>query len=324
MMRVRLFRAGKLEDDDLAPERIPEVLATEDARVWLDLEDPTDHDLELLADRFGLHALSLEDMRHRDQRAKVESYPTYTFLVVRPLGLVGDELVEQELHGLVGDRFLATVRYEPAVDVGKAVHRAVGGAELTEEGIGFLLYVVLDEIVDDYLEIVERFEDDADEIEDRVFATESSAEEGALVQERVFRLKRDVVDFRRQVMPLRRVLDFLLEERRIVSPSMSPYFRDVADHVLRATELADNVRDLLTSLLEVRMAQVGNRLNEVMKKLTAWAGIILIPTLIAGIYGMNFAHMPELGWRYGYLYALALMATPSVVLFVMFKRRDWL
>jgi len=324
MIRVRLFREGKLEDDDLDPARVHQVLAMEDARLWVDLEDPADHDLELLAERFDLHALSLEDMRHRDQRAKVESYDTYTFLVVRPLALVGDELVDQELHCLVGDRFLVTVRYEPATDVANAVHRAEGGAEHTEEGVGYLLYVVLDEIVDDYLEIVERFEDDADEIEDRVFATEGSAQDGQLVQERVFRLKRDVVDFRRQVVPLRRVLDFLLEQPRIVSSAMSPYVRDVADHVLRATELADNVRDLLTSLLEVRMAQVGNRLNEVMKKLTAWAGIILIPTLIAGIYGMNFANMPELSWRWGYPAALGVMGASSLFLYVMFKRKDWL
>ena len=155
--------------------------------------------------------------------------------------------------------------------------------------------MLLDEIVDDYLEIVDRYEDMADELEDRVF-TEDGAQpyDPKRLQERFFQVKRGIVEFRRHVMPLRRVLDHLLEETSFVTPTLVPYFRDVSDHVARALEFADNVRDLLTSLIEVRMAQQANHLNEIMKKLTSWAGIILVPTLIAGIYGMNFRHMPEL------------------------------
>jgi magnesium transporter len=324
MIRVRLYRNGKLEDEQVDLKAIPEHLEADDARIWMDVEDPSDEDLETLAERFGLHDLSLEDMRDRDQRPKVEGYGSYYFIVVRPLRLQGDELEELELHALVGANFLVTVRYAPAFDLKGVLRRCNRSSELTKEGAGYLLYVVLDEVVDDYLEILESFEESADDVEDDVFEAEDALEEARAVQERVFRLKRNVVRFRRHVMPLRRVLDFLLEEPEIVTPAASPYFRDVADHVIRTTELADNIRDLLTSLLEVRVAQVANRLNEVMKKLTSWAAIILIPTLIAGIYGMNFRHMPELSWRYGYPMALGLMGLSSLALYVMFKKREWL
>jgi magnesium transporter len=125
-------------------------------------------------------------------------------------------------------------------------------------------------------------------------------------------------------MPTREVIDLLSEEAGIVTPTLRPYYRDVLDHVIRADELIDNIRDLLTSALEAQLAQVSNRANVVMKQLSAWAAIILLPTLIAGIYGMNFRHMPELGWRYGYAMAIGLMLLSAVILFILFKRRDWL
>jgi len=137
-------------------------------------------------------------------------------------------------------------------------------------------------------------------------------------------LKRKVVTFRRQVMPLREVLDLMQEQPRFVTQKLGPYYRDLADHVIRTLEFVDGIRDLLTTALEAELSQVSNRMNEIMKKLTSWAGIILIPTLIAGIYGMNFTHMPELSWRYGYYYALGLMIVVGFVLYRAFKRRDWL
>ena len=144
------------------------------------------------------------------------------------------------------------------------------------------------------------------------------------VQEDVFRLKRKVVQFRRLIIPLREVLDLVQEQPGFVTDQLGPYYRDVMDHLIRSLEFADNVRDLLTSALEAQLSQVSNRLNVVMKQLTGWAAIILLPTLIAGIYGMNFTHMPELNWKYGYAYALCLMAVSMLLLYRMFKKRDWL
>jgi magnesium transporter len=174
-------------------------------------------------------------------------------------------------------------------------------------------------VVDGYFAVIERFEDVGEDLEDEVFSDNPAND----VQERIFKLKRRVVSFRRLVMPLREVLDLMQEQPGFVTEQLRPYYRDVADHVIRTLEFADNIRDLATSALEAQISQVSNRLNIVMKRLTAWASIILVPTLIAGIYGMNFVHMPELRWRFGYLYALGLMLVSALLLYRMFKRRDY-
>jgi magnesium transporter len=327
VITCRLYRDGRFEGEPFDPDRVDELLEAQDskARIWLDVESPGDEDFALLAREFSLHELSVEDMRHRDQRPKVEAFAGYHFIVLRPLCRNEDgELVQQEVHALLGERYLVTLRYDPVYDLTDVLARwdRHGGTE-EERGPGFLLYVLLDEIVDTYLTLVEEFEDKADDLEDIVFSEAGQAPNRDLQQD-LFALKRDIVRFRRSVMPLRRVIDFFQEQPKVVTGPLAPFYRDVADHVVRCVELVDNVRDLLTALLEVRLAQVGNRLNEVMKKLTSWAAIILLPTLIAGIYGMNFVHMPELRWRFGYPFALGIMAATAGVLYVMFKKRDWL
>jgi magnesium transporter len=185
---------------------------------------------------------------------------------------------------------------------------------------------MLDEIVDGYLDVIDRFEDAADDIEDAV-ATEEDGAEGETMRslaQRIFRLRQQVVRFRRLAAPMREVIDLLIETPTIVTAPLTPYFRDIMDHVIRTTELNDNIRDLLTSARELQLAQVANRQNVVMKQLTAWAAIILIPTLIAGIYGMNFRHMPELDWAFGYPFALALMGVTAYLLYRSFRKREWL
>ena len=326
MITCHVYRDGRMEEEPYDAEQASELLrADHDARLWLDVAAPSDEDFETLARRFGLHELSMEDMRHRNQRPKVETFPEYHFVVMRPLtrSEAGD-LITHEVHAIISERFLITLRYDPIYDLTEVLSRWSRQGEAEEQATpGFLLYVLMDEIVDTYLTLVEGFEDDADDLESRVFS-----EEGVVasteVQEQLFHLKRDIVGFRRSVMPLRRVVDLFQEQPKVVTGPLAPYFRDLADHVVRCVELVDNVRDLLTALLEVRVAQVANRLNEVMKKLTSWAAIILLPTLVAGVYGMNFRYMPELNWRYGYPAALALMAIGAGGLYVIFKRRDWL
>jgi magnesium transporter len=326
MISCRVYREGHVEREPFDVDRVGELLQGDlEARIWLDVASPSDEDFQTLGRRFGLHELSMEDMRHRNQRPKVETFSEYHFVVMRPLSRdPSGELVEHEVHAVIGKRFLITLRYEPAYDLAEVLSRWERQGESEEHaGPGYLLYVLMDEIVDTYLTLVEGFEDAADDLEDLVFSEEGTTP-STEVQQRLFHLKRDVVRFRRSVMPLRRVVDFFQEQPTVVTGPLAPYYRDVADHVVRCIELVDNVRDLLTALLEVRVAQVANRLNEVMKKLTSWAAIILLPTMIAGIYGMNFRHMPELGWRYGYPAALGLMGVGAATLYVVFKRRDWL
>jgi magnesium transporter len=326
VIEVRVYPddGGGVQEARLADVR--DLLGREDAFVWLDAVDPSEEELATVGAAFDLHALTLEDVRHRRQRPRVELFDRYAFVAIRPLSLGGDdELDEHEVHAVVGRRSLVTLRYGPLpapVDVAR--RRWEGQRDtLASAGGGFAVYLLLDEIVDGYLSIIEELEDRTDAVEDDVFAADPG-ENGGELQERIFRLKREVVRVRRVVAPLRQGLDFLQEDPRLVGQVLQPYYRDLTEHVIRVSELADNIRDLLTSLLEVRVAQVANRLNEIMKKLSAWAGIILVPTLIAGIYGMNFRHMPELGMRVGYPGALALMGVSALVLYVGFKRRGWL
>jgi magnesium transporter len=323
MARVtyRLYREGVLREEPFQPERLGELLAEDSARVWVDVEEPTDEELGRIQRWFPLHPLAIEDSRHWGQRPKVEVFPDHLFVVVHALSLdEGGELVDQEVHLFVGKGFLVTLRAAPPFDLSRVLERWDAQPELTRHGAGFLLYALLDEIVDGYLGLVERYEDLADEIEDRVFADEPDP----AVQADIFRMKRRVVELRRLVVPLREVIDFVQEQPGLVPAELGPYFRDVADHVIRTIEFLDNIRELLTTALEAQISQVSNRLNRVMKSLTSWGAIILVPTLIAGIYGMNFRHMPELGWRLGYPFALGLMLASAAGLYVVFKRKDWL
>jgi len=326
MIDVRVYRSGSPHDGPVGLARAKELLAQEDIFVWLDAADPSDEDLTAIGETFGLHPLTFEDARHRKQRPKVEVFEGYAFVALRPLSLAdGAELRDQEVHAFVGRRFLGTLRYgSTPFPIEEARRRWERQADLlANEGGGFAAYALIDEVVDGYLTMVEELEDRTDVLEDDVFG-DPPADGGQDLQERIFRLKRAVVHLRRMVAPLRQGLDFFQEEPQLAGDALQPYFRDLTEHVIRVAELSDNIRDLLTSLLEVRVSQVANHLNEIMKKLSAWAGIILVPTLIAGIYGMNFEHMPELGQRFGYPGALLLMALASGTLFTVFKRRDWL
>ena len=320
MVTCRLYRSGTLAEDGFDPARVSDLLEEPDALVWLDLADPTEEELALIQDEFSLHPLAVEDARHRGQRPKVEVYEKYFFLVTHAVGFEDGELRDREVHAFVGPNYLVTLRYAPAFDLQPVLRRWERQQDLTKEGGGFLLYALLDEVVDGYFDVVERFEDETEGVEEQVFADEVPED----IQERIFLLKKQVLQFRRLVMPLREVLDLVQEEPRVVTATLAAYYRDVADHVIRTLEFIDNVRELLTSALEAHLSQASTRLNVVMKQLTAWASIILVPTLIAGIYGMNFRHMPELNWLLGYPFALGLMAVSAFTLFTAFRRRGWL
>jgi magnesium transporter len=330
MIEVQAFRDGTPVDEHLTLGDAERLIEDERCFVWIDVTEPQPEEIDALGAIFSLHPLTIEDAHHRHQRPKVELFEGYAFVVVHPLalrdGADGGDLLDQELHAFVGRRYVATLRYgaEP-FPMKNVEHRWLGQSEmLAGEGGGFATYVLIDEVVDGYLSIVEAFEDQADDLEDDVFGEPVAEEEGSELQERIFRLKREVVRLRRFAAPLRQSLDMIQEEPRLAGSKLQPYYRDVTEHVIRVTELADNIRDLLTSLLEVRVSQVANRMNDIMKKLSAWAGIILVPTLIAGIYGMNFSNMPELRWVVGYPAALATMLLSAGILYVVFKRKGWL
>ena len=327
MITCRVFVDGKATDERVDPSDAGAFLAREDAFLWLDSMDPTDDDLAVLQSTFALHPLTIEDVKHRHQRPKVEIFQDHASVVLRPIELTDGAMIEKELHAFVGKRFIVTLRPSPVYDVAEIASRWERQPELFREGGGYAIYVLIDEVVDDYLSAVERFEDNVDELEDEVFSDERGGRDPAEVgdvQQHLFQLKREVVRLRRFAMPVRQGLDLLQERPEIATPPLGPYFRDVMDHVIRVVELADNIRDLLTSLLEVRVAQAANRLNDIMKRVTSWGAVILVPTMVAGIYGMNFRHIPELGWRFGYPLALVTMFVAAAGVWWFFRRKDWL
>jgi magnesium transporter len=327
VITCRVYHEGTLKEETPFDPKVVRDAHEGRHRIWLDVVDPTYEELDRLQGELGLHELAVEDSRKWGQRAKVDFYPQHLFLVAHGIDLdARNEIVDREVHLFAGRGYLATVRREPRFDFTKVSSRIENAPDLAGEGVGYLLYLMLDEIVDGYLDVIERFEDQADDIEDDVAGEEETVggEPTQRLAKRIFTVRQQVVRFRRLTAPMREVVDLLLETSTVVTAPLAPYFRDVLDHVIRTMELSDNVRDLMTSARELQLAQVSNRLNVVMKRLTAWAAIILIPTLIAGIYGMNFRHIPELDWVFGYPFALLLMGVASLLLYRTFRKRDWL
>jgi magnesium transporter len=330
MIEAVVYRDGKRTVETVAPGRFSASAADEGTFLWLDVPDPTEEELQTLAGAFDLHPLVIEDARHRRQRPKVEIFHGYTSIVLRAARLEPDprrtaDLDESEIHAFAGAGFLVTLRFAPSFDMAPVVARWESQPQMLAQGAGYAVYILVDQVVDRYLSAVEAFEDLADGLEDDVFAKEDGQREDPGIRARLFQLKRQTVRLRRFVSPLREGIELLLDRPEIAPPAVEPYYRDVVDHVIRVDELLDNVRDLLTSLQELRVAQAANRMNEVMKSLTAWATILLVPTLLAGVWGMNFRHMPELEWRYGYLVAIGTIVVSAFGLYAWFKwKKRWL
>lgn len=316
-----LYRKGILEVPHLDPKDVSEHVGDGGTLLWIDVISPTVDDMAILQREFGFHELAIEDCLNPHQRPKIEQYDSYFFLIAYGVEATSKNVVEHELAVFISDCYVVTVRKDPALDIDEARRRWEARPERLSEGGGYLLYVVLDEIVDGYFRTLDALEDQAEDVEETVLSPEPDPQAKA----EIFRLKRELFRFRRASAPLRDVLDVM--QRRtipVVTADLEPYYRDVYDHVLRATDYVDALRDLLGNAFDAHLSAVGNRLNEIMKVLTSWAAIILVPTLIAGIYGMNFVHMPELRWRYGYAYALGLMLLSGLLLYRSFKKRGWL
>jgi magnesium transporter len=324
-MEAHVVRDGSIGADVVPVADLRDTVSRLDAAswVWVDAVDPDPDDIGAIQQQLDLHDLAVEDVRHRNQRPKLELYPGHAFAVFRPLSLGSDGLVGSELFVFVSGRFLVTLRFTPVFDIGKAKSRWPIVCTLAP-GTGAALYAVADEIVDEYLEVIEALEDQADDLESKVFRSDPEPGSGPSLQLDILRLRRDAVQLRRLAVPMRQAIDRLADDSDLVTQPLVPYLRDITDHLLRTIELTDGVREILTTIVDIRMAQSAHQLNEVMKKLTAWAAIILVPTLVAGIYGMNFGHMPELRWVVGYPLALGMMVVSSVGLYLGFRKRGWL
>lgn len=303
-------------------EAIEAIHTTSEGFVWIGLETPDPREFAEVAEAFDLHPLAVEDAVHARQRPKLEVYDDTLFFVLKPAHYVDDpELVMlSQIMLFVGERFLITVRHGETTVVGDVRRGIAGTPEELRCGPLGVVHAIVDRVVDDYGVVIRHLDIDIDEVEHEVFS-----DVRANAAERIYKLKREVLEFRQAVLPLAEPLERLVNGK-IAQATGVPheYFRDIHDHVLRAADRIDALDDLLTGALSANLAQVGVRQNEDMRKISAWVAIIALPTLIAGIYGMNFEHMPELGWQLGYPFALALMAAGSSLLYVLFRRRDWL
>ncbi len=288
---------------------------------WIGLHEPTEEEFSSVAGEFELHELAVEDAIQAHQRPKLERYGDILFVVLRPARYVDEtETVEfGEVHVFVGPNFVVTVRHGKAPNL-----RGVRGAlekdpELLKRGPEAILHAIMDRIVDDYIPVVAGLENDIDEIETEVFSGNAG------VSRRIYQLSREVVEFQRATRPLSALLERLVEdEASEIDPEVRRYLRDVQDHALHVTEQVAGFRELLQSILSVNLTLVGVSQNEEVKKISAWAAILFAPTLVGTVYGMNFTYMPELGWLLGYPFALVLMLSVSVGLYLIFKNRGWL
>ncbi len=323
-MQTRVYRNGVLEAENFDPAQVSDYLAEPDTVVWMDVCRPTAADLEAVAEELGLHPLAREDAIGRPQRPKLEPYAGHQFLVAyaaqfRPRAV---ELTTAEIDVFFDRGWLLTVRKDPAFDMTAVVARWDATPELAKHGVAFLLHSLLDDIVDGHFAVVQELDESVEDLESALFADDASPRH---IQRQTYALRKALVSLRRVVLPMREVVNGLLT--RDVCPiddELRPYFQDVYDHVLRASEWTESLHDLITSATETHLTMQGNRLNEIMKKLTGYAAIVAVPTAVAGVYGMNTRTYPGAGTELGWWFSLGLMFGISGWLFVYFRRKDWL
>ncbi|HEV7797645.1 MAG TPA: magnesium/cobalt transporter CorA [Pyrinomonadaceae bacterium] len=301
---------------------ISELREEEGNIIWADVSDPTSRDFEELAEEFGFHHLSIEDCQNAHQRPKVEEYTGYYFIVLYEAELAGptDRLELRELNIFLGKNYLVTVHSRPIRAIATAARLWHEWTDRAEQGSGLLAYLLIDGIVDDYLPLLDIISERMDDLEESIFG-----EWRAEVIEDIFSIKKKLLYLRRSITPLRDVFNTMLRREQPIFPRETHvYFQDVFDHLIRVADTIDSLRDMLSSTMDAYLSVSGNRMNKIMKRLTSISTILMSVTLIAGIYGMNFVFMPELRWRFGYVYALLSMVVVGLALYVYLKKVKWI
>jgi len=323
MVRTRVYRNGVLEHEGFPIAEVSDHLTDPSATVWFDLCQPTAADLASISEELGLHALAVEDAVAEHQRPKLDRYQTHLFVTAYAVRLDPDtgQLTSCELDAFITDRALVTVRKDELFDIGAVVRRWDDSPDLAKYGVGFLLYGLLDYVVDSHFDAVSALDTHIEALEDQLFDDNPRDRQ---MQRRTFELRKSLVTLRRVVLPMREVVNSLLRrDLHIVDEALVPYFQDVYDHVLRATEWTESLRDLVTTILETHLTVRGNRLNVIMKQVTSWAAIIAVPTAVTGYYGQNLPY-PGFGQLWGFWTSTLVTIALSATLYVIFRRRDWL
>ncbi|KAA2264078.1 magnesium/cobalt transporter CorA [Solihabitans fulvus] len=321
-------------DGERLPGRWTHTAAVEEVRrreagfVWIGLHEPDAEQIEGVAETFGLHELAVEDAVHAHQRPKLERYDNTLFMVLKTVRYVAhespdtaNEIVETgELMVFLGQDFVVTVRHGNHSGLSLVRRQLECDQERLRMGPSAVLWAISDHVVDNYLDVTEHIEQDIDETETRVFAPRSTVS-----AEQIYLLKREVLELRRAVQPLATPLRKLADgDTPLVPAEVRSYFRDVDDHLTTVSERVGSFDELLTTLVDATLAKITLQQNTDMRKITAWAAIISVPTMVAGIYGMNFENMPELHWKYGYPLAIGVILGICLVLYRIFRKNQWL
>ena len=317
-----VYDNGVRREGTLRIEEALEAARTPDAFVWIGLLEPSEDEFEAVINEFDLHPLAVEDAVHAHQRPKLDTYGETLFIVLKPARYIDSEEIVTltEIMLFLGDGFIISVRHGESPILGDVRQMMEADPSRMKWGPLGALHAIVDRVVDDYAIVVRNLNVDIDQIERQVFSDERKNH-----AQRIYRLKVEAVEFRQAVVGLEDPLDNLATGKVTeADPVLLHYFRDVHDHLLRIAQRVEAIDNLLSSALTANLAQLGVRQNEDMRRISAWVAIVAVPTMIAGVYGMNFEHMPELGWVLGYPFALMLMAVLCVGLYIMFRRRDWL
>jgi len=301
--------------------RISEVLKKPNRFVWIGMQEPDDALLKTIQTEFGLHDLAIEDALRAHQRPKIETYADTLFVVLRTVQRKDGRVDLGETHFFVGHNFIVTVRHGSSITYVDVRARCESTPHLLSKGPGFALYALMDAIVDQYFPVINALEDDLTEIEENIFHEKLRRDNTA----KIYYLKRQLLDVKRSVSPLIDICNRLMRfDLNFIDQETKPYFRDIYDHAVRINEMVDNSRELLSAALEANLSMISITQNEVAKRFAGWAALIGVPTMIAGIYGMNFSYMPELSWQWSY--PVVVLGTIGICLFLYFrfKRSGWL
>ena len=301
---------------------VSSVLKEENQFVWIGLHEPSEEILNRVQNEFNLHELAVEDAHRAHQRPKVEQYADSIFVVLRTAQMNQDHRIDfGETHFFVGNNFIVVVRHGSNVPYTEVRARCEATPEQMKKGQGFVLYAVMDFIVDRYFPVVHELEQELESIEAKIFKEKPTRE----TTENIYDLKRELLEVKRAVSPLVDICNRLMRvEIKCISEETRPYFRDVYDHVVRINEMIDNTRELLNSAMEANFSLISISQSDVSKKFSGWAAIIAVPTMVAGFYGMNFKFMPELDWHYGYYAVIFLTLCVCAALYYFLRRSGWL
>jgi magnesium transporter len=317
-----VYEAGRRRDGSTPVHEAMEACREPDKFTWIGLYEPTEEEFDSIRREFELHDLAVEDAIHAHQRPKIEVFGDMVFIVLKTARYVDptEVITLGEILIFLGHDYIITVRHGEASDLHGVRLRLEDQPELLAHGPGAVLHAIVDKVVDDYGPAIAGLGEDIDEIENQVFSGDRDNP-----AERIYRLKREVLAFTHAAGPLVDPVDRLARGHyEVIHPEVRTYFRDVNDHLLRAHEQLENFRDLLTSILSANLAQVTVRQNSDVRKISAIVAILAVPTAIAGIYGMNFDDMPELGWSFGYPLVLVVMAVVCFTVYRYFRRIGWL